>query len=87
MENVGYVNPIYFINRFFRKDAVPSYRFLKHKTIVALHYKKFQKYEKALETLMFVYKEQRKLYNAKYKKIVSPPVQESAKEEPAKSKS
>ena len=75
------------INLFNRPDTVPSYRLLKHKTIVAMHYKKFQKYEKALEYLMPVYKEQLKLYNATYGKTLSSLLEEDAKEEPAKSKS
>jgi len=41
---------------------------LKHKEEVSKYYKKFQKYEKWLEILMYIYKEQRKIYNATIKK-------------------
>lgn len=57
----------------------PSYRMLKHKKLVAQYYKKFQKYEKALEVLMNVYKAERKIYNdsAKQSEQIEPIVEEN----------
>ena len=41
----------------------PSYHMLAHRKIVANYYRKYQKYERALEILMEVYKAERKIYN------------------------
>lgn len=54
------------------------------------YYKKFQKYEKALETLMYVYKEQRKIYNAQNKtgpRVESVVVEDNKQEQGQDSKS
>lgn len=51
------------------KDVQPSYRMLKYKRYLALYYKKFQKYERSLEVFMFIYKEQRRIYNTQNKKV------------------
>ena len=48
----------------YREDHSGNYVMLKHQKKVATFYRKFQKYDKALEVLMSVYKTERKIYNS-----------------------